>query len=67
MQTSNDNEAFFTIDELAARWRCQRNTVAAAIRSGRLQAFKVNERRYRISAAEVVRFENANMTKTKAS
>lgn len=59
----NDNRAFFTIDELAERWRCQRNTVAAAIRAGRLQAFKVNARRYRISAAEVERFEHANATK----
>jgi excisionase family DNA binding protein len=62
MQANDNSKAFFTIDELAARWGCQRNTVAAAIKAGRLRAFKVNARRYRISAAEVARYELANTT-----
>lgn len=47
----------FTITELALRWRTSRNTVTAAIHAGRLHAFKIGERRYRISETEVLRFE----------
>lgn len=47
----------FTIPELAARWRVSRHTVTAAIRAGRLAAFKVGDRCYRIRADEVTRYE----------
>lgn len=53
----------FTIPELAARWRCNRHTVTAAIRAGRLQAFKVGERVYRIRRDEVLRYEQTHMMK----
>lgn len=53
--------AVYTITELAARWRASRHTITAAIRAGRLQAFKVGDRQYRIREAEVVRYENEQM------
>jgi excisionase family DNA binding protein len=53
--------AIFTIPELAKRWRCHRHTVTTAIREGRLQAFKVGDRVYRIREAEVLRYEQQNM------
>jgi excisionase family DNA binding protein len=51
----------FTIVELAERWRASRHTVTSAIRAGRLQAFKVGDRQYRIREAEVLRYEQQNM------
>ena len=51
----------FTITELVARWRASQHTIMVAIRSGRLQAFKVGERNYRIREAEVLRYEQQNM------
>jgi excisionase family DNA binding protein len=53
----------YTIPEVAQRWRCHRHTVTAAIRDGRLQAFKVGERTYRIRGAEVARYEREHMMK----
>lgn len=49
--------AFFTIAELAKRWRVNRHTITRAIRSGRLQAFKAGDLQYRIREAEVIRYE----------
>lgn len=56
--------AIFTIAEVAARWRVSRHTVAAAIRAGRLQAFKPDQRVYRIREDEVVRYERQHMAPT---
>lgn len=62
--SANDHaEAVFTITELAARWRVDRHQVYVAIHSGRLQAFKVGERQYRIRAAEALRFEQQNFAR----
>lgn len=47
----------FTIDELASRWSCGRKSVVEAIRDGRLRAFRLGKRTYRVAAAEVSRFE----------
>jgi len=59
---ANDHEGvIFTIPELARRWRMSRHTITAAIRAGRLQAFKVGERVYRIREAEVERYEQQNL------
>lgn len=52
-------DSFFTVDELAARWSCGRKSVIEAIKEGRLHAFKLGKRTYRIAAAEVTRFEMA--------
>lgn len=60
--TSNGNsEQVFTITELVARWRVSRHTLTAAIKAGRLQAFRVGERVYRIREAEVIRYEQQHM------
>lgn len=56
----NDNantERIYTTPELAERWRVSRQTVANAIRAGRLQAFRVGKRSLRIREAEVIRYE----------
>lgn len=61
---ANDEQAHaavFTITELAQRWRASRHTITAAIRAGRLQAFKVGDRQYRIREAEVLRYEQQAM------
>lgn len=47
----------YTVVEVAQRWRASRHTVMVAIRSGRLQAFRVGHRQYRIREDEVVRYE----------
>jgi excisionase family DNA binding protein len=57
---ANDNRtAVYTVSELAAHWKCSRNTVLDAIRSGRLAAFRIGERSYRVTRAEVERYEAA--------
>lgn len=56
---ASDN--FYTITELADRWRVSRHTITAAIKAGRLQAFKVGERVYRIREAEVIRYEEQHL------
>lgn len=53
--------AVYTISEVAARWRVTTNTVRAAIKAGRLQAFKPDQRVYRIREAEVLRYEQQNL------
>lgn len=60
---TDSSEAFFTITELAERWRVSRHTITGAIRAGKLQAFKVGERAYRVREAEVVRYEQQNLAK----
>ena len=55
----NDNKPVYTVNELCDRWRVARKTLLEAIRSGRLKAFKVGERVYRVSYDEVVRYERA--------
>lgn len=57
LPASDHAGVIYTIPELAARWRMSRHTITAAIRAGRLQAFKVGERVYRIREAEVLRYE----------
>lgn len=49
----------YTISELADRWRVSRHTITAAIRAGRLRAFKVGARVYRIRRDEVFRYEQS--------
>jgi excisionase family DNA binding protein len=46
-----------TVTELTARWKCRRKTVLEAIHDGRLLAFRVGKRVYRVTLAEVERFE----------
>jgi excisionase family DNA binding protein len=60
---NDDADNVFTIPELARRWRTSRHTIVASIRAGRLQAFKVGERIYRIREAEVLRYEQQQMAR----
>lgn len=47
----------YTIPDLVKRWQVSRHTIATAIREGRLRAFKVGQRVYRIRREEVLRYE----------
>lgn len=57
----DESEQVLTITEVAARWRVNRHTVEAAIKAGRLQAFKPDQRVWRIRKAEVLRYEQQHM------
>lgn len=60
-------EVVFTIPDLVKRWKCNRHTIADAIADGRLAAFVVSKRGYRITATEVARFEQLHMQQKAAS
>lgn len=47
----------YTVDRLAERWDCSRDVIYDLLRKRELKAFKVGSA-WRISAAEVNRFEN---------
>jgi hypothetical protein len=47
----------FTVYDLMARWSCSYSEVLKAIREKRLAVFVVGARRYRVTLAEVERFE----------
>lgn len=49
----------FTVNDLMARWNCPRKRILEAIHEGRLTAFRVGKRIYRVTIAEVERFESA--------
>ncbi len=55
--SSNDNAPILTVTDLAARWRCTRKSVLARIHAGDLHAFRIGMRAFRISLAEVQRYE----------
>ena len=48
-----------TVNDLMARWKCPRKRILEAIHDKRLAAFKVGRRVFRVTIAEVERFENA--------
>lgn len=66
-QVESSAPAVFTVDELAVRWSMHRQTIMAAIHAGRLKAFKPSERHYRVTRAEVERFEAENVRLQAAS
>lgn len=51
---SND---VYTVDELAARWKCSRDALYDMLRQKKIRAFKIGNT-YRVSAAEVARQES---------
>lgn len=57
--TSNDNQSALTVSDLMKRWKCSRKLILEAIHGGRLHAFRIGERSYRVSMAEVTRYELA--------
>lgn len=48
-----DEDLIYTVTELCARWKCDRHTVLSAIRDGRLAAFRLGKRSYRITRESV--------------
>ena len=48
-----------TVQELADRWSVTRESVYALIKQGRLRAFRLGGKLYRVSFAEVERWESA--------
>lgn len=48
---------YFTVAEVAARWRCNKTQVYDEIHAGRLRALEIGRRGKRVSAAELARFE----------
>lgn len=55
--SSNDNDSALTLTDLCARWKCTRKVILARIHDGKLRAFRVGDRAYRVAMAEVLRFE----------
>lgn len=47
----------FSVSQIADRWSTSPKTVYEAIHAGRLRAFRPNERGYRVTLAELERFE----------
>ena len=58
-EAANTNDAVLTVSELMARWKCTRKSVLDAIHAGRLKAFRIGERSYRVAMDEVKRYELA--------
>lgn len=53
----NDNDPVFTISELCVRWKCTRKSVLDLIHVGRLHAFRLGKRSFRVALPEVLRWE----------
>lgn len=52
-------EPVLTVNDLMVRWKCTRKIILAAIAENRLAAFKVGTRVFRVTVAEVMRYEQA--------
>jgi hypothetical protein len=57
-------EPVFTITELMKRWKCTRKSILDAVHRGELEVFKIGSRTYRVTLAEVLRFEKESGAKT---
>ena len=55
------SDAAFTVERLAERWSCSTDVIYELLRSRKLRGFKVGKA-WRISAANVDRFENSEET-----
>lgn len=53
------DQPVYTVNELMARWKMSRRTVLEVIHAGKLRAFKVGRRVWRIAREEVERYERA--------
>ncbi len=58
--TGNDNQAALTVSQLMERWSCSRKVLLARIHAGKLAAFRIGDRVYRVSMTEVLRVEAGN-------
>ena len=52
-------QEIFTVDDLAARWKCSTDIVYDLLRSKKLSGFKLGST-WRVTAEAVSRFENNN-------
>jgi len=57
---TDSGPAWFTILQLCRRWQLGRKTVYKFIDAGILPAWKVGSHLYRVSVADVLRFESRN-------
>lgn len=61
MTTKNDNigidSPIYTVAQLRKRWGCTQGAVLQAIHEGRLVAFRIGRRVWRIRLDEIERFE----------
>jgi excisionase family DNA binding protein len=55
--TTETDPPVLTVSDVMRRWRCARATVLEAIHAGRLVAFRVGLRAYRVRLDEVERYE----------
>lgn len=55
----NTDPVVMTIVELCARWKCSPKTVYEAIDEKRLHVFRIGKRAFRVTLAEVIRYEQA--------
>lgn len=51
-------DSIYTVTELCARWKCDRHTILDLIREGRLAAFKLGKRAYRVTLSAVLQHEH---------
>lgn len=59
--SANDNASAMTISDLMRRWKCSRRSILDAIHAGKLRAFRIGERSYRVAMSEVTRYELAEV------
>ncbi len=55
----HDNLPVYTLSDLCKRWKCDRHSILDAIHDGRLKAFRLGKRSYRVALPEVLRYEAA--------
>lgn len=56
-RTTDSCQSPLTVDELASRWRCHRNTIYKMLGDGQLRSFRVR-RTHMITRKEVQRIES---------
>lgn len=56
---SDTTEAVLTVNDLMVRWKSTRKSILEAIKEGRLRAFRVGKRVFRVAMTEVLRYEAA--------
>lgn len=60
--TNENNEVVLTVTDVMRRWHCSRQLVLEVIHAGKLAAFRIGTRNYRVRLDEVERYERAAAT-----
>jgi excisionase family DNA binding protein len=63
--TTFDQPAWLTISQLCRRWQLDRKTIYKFIDANLLPAWRVGSHLYRVSVADVIRFEGRNRLRPK--